>query len=839
VQLQLIISGVRNGIITHGVVLFDTVVNEKAKTMSLTADGDLWAHVPDDVFFAAPGFISANLVSRCGWQPFAENATQNNARVEVLQRIRDIGIAVERLSHTIGQQFPDIYAQLRSPDPESWAEVTLPKVAQMVNAKTNSPLLKLFAVHKQLMSRPGEFVATADTYITQQQFRVRPKAHIDRHNAITEMIRLQDPALNDFAGKARSIITASRQLAIESWNEKPSLFDARQHLPKFSGTDIMIIKFLQQALREVRTIQQDPYNVPVSGVLRKIGMHNDRVDDSLLHRVLVDLGTLAPWQDLTQRDLGLDDLPESASTENAANVALVQRGLDAMTRPGNDGGPLGPEDFYPVDPLESLRHDFGDMPAYVIDDADAKELDDSISFEPIPAEPDSAWIHVHIADPTSILPPDHVLANQARVQGSTVYLNHRTWPMIPPALSENRLSLGGLQGKSQCVLSFSFKVDENGALSDYKVRAGLVRNMITTRYDDVDKKLGLQIFPNAYPFRSSEQVPPLDNVTSLSPDHVDNLRSIYDISRRLFKARLSLPTFSFNTPLARVSFDSQTIPPGPRPDEWPASYRGFPSMTYSVMPIEQAEAGARSMVSEMMKAANRVASRFCVDRNIPILRRACGQILTFTDEDFQRLLRTKDAFGQVDFLDLVRVGASHPAPRFTTIPEEHWSLGVPAGEGYSWVTSPLRRYIDLLGHWQIKHALLHPQGKPLFSESYLQEIGNEQEPVLRRLKAKWRAHNTAWAMRYIDRALNAPSGTSVPAAQTFGNLVAYPISGMTRNTQTSSWTCKVLIPTLGIRGSLDVDGEESAKIQVGESVPVQVRAIRHGIKPAITFTRRV
>ncbi|EIN09887.1 RNB-domain-containing protein [Punctularia strigosozonata HHB-11173 SS5] len=829
----------RNGIVTHGVVLFETVLNHKVTTMSLTMDGDLWPHLPADVFFAVPGFISANMAARCGWQRIAENAVQNNARVEVLRRIREIGIAVERLSHSINIPISGIYDQLKSSDPEGWVEVSLMQVVDMIETRQVSRMLKIFAVHKQLFSRPAHFVAVHQTYLTQQMFQLRPQAHISRLSTVGYIVRNHGKALDDFAAKARRIITASRERAAESWEEEPSLSTTPSHgLPSFNETDRLIIQVVLESLREARSVQEDPYAVPVAGILRKVGMYDAKVDDSLIHRLLVDLGVLSPWQDLTERALQLEAAGRGLSIAEPPKDEMIRRSLDAVALPGNAERALGPEDLYRVDPLDSLRHDFGDMPAYVIDDADAKELDDSISFEAIPTEPGSAWIHVHIADPTSILPPGHILARRAREQGSTVYFNHATWPMLPLALIENRLSLGSLQGRPQSVLSFSFKVDEKGALTEHRVRPGLVRNMIITQYDAVDKMLGLQTIPILYPFGQPELSPSPELCASLSLEHIHNLRSLYDVSRRLFKARLALPTFTFGNPSARVSLLTKPIPSGPTPDQWPASYRGFPSMAFSVHKPEHLEMGARSMVSEMMKAANRVASRFCLERNIPILRRACGQVLTFSDEDFARLLQSKNELGMADHREVVKVGASNPPSTFTTRPEEHWTLGVPAGEGYCWVTSPLRRYIDLLGHWQIKHAILHPDGGPLFETETLEEIGREQEVTLRRLRLKGRAHQLAWVALYLDRALHTPRKNE-NLAQGFASqdMVAYPISDMTRNIQSGSWACKAVVPALGLTGSLDVDNDQDSDVRLGEPIPVHIAGIKHGIRSSITFTR--
>ena len=61
--------------------------------------------------------------------------------------------------------------------------------------------------------------------------------------------------------------------------------------------------------------------------------------------------------------------------------------------------------------------------------------------------------------------------------------------MIPAEIVQRGLSLGSEQGPTN-VLTFSFKADKSGDIVDYNVRAGIVRNVQTLRYDDVDMMLG-------------------------------------------------------------------------------------------------------------------------------------------------------------------------------------------------------------------------------------------------------------------------------------------------------------------------------------------------------------
>ena len=102
-------------------------------------------------------------------------------------------------------------------------------------------------------------------------------------------------------------------------------------------------------------------------------------------------------------------------------------------------------------------------------------------------------------------------------------------------------------------------------------------------------------------------------------------------------------------------------------------------------------------------------------------------------------------------VDFSKSNAVFPAAQYTTKPLGHWQLGIPDGEGYCRVSSPLRRYTDLQSHWQIKHALLHPGGKPLFTEEYLNQFIVEMRAKEQRLKRTMISHNMNWAIKFLQR----------------------------------------------------------------------------------------
>jgi exoribonuclease II len=145
------------------------------------------------------------------------------------------------------------------------------------------------------------------------------------------------------------------------------------------------------------------------------------------------------------------------------------------------------------------------------------------------------------------------------------------------------------------------------------------------------------------------------------------------------------------------------------------------------------------------------------------------------------------------------------------------------------VTSPLRRHSDMVAHWQIKHALLHPESsKPLFSPEWLQEYGTE---LITREKMYQKAqvnHTYFWALRFIQRwkeSTSRPDGHD-PLAHLVGYISSTPmVNHLYNDVQTS-----IMLPELGLRGFLTgLRGRLTDAGRTGQAVDVQIKEIRVAI----------
>ena len=505
--------------------------------------------------------------------------------------------------------------------------------------------------------------------------------------------------------------------------------------------------------------------------------------------------------------------------------------------------PLGPDDFYSHDIVESIRHDFGDTPVYVVDDWDAEELDDGISIERIPSDPEHTWLHVHVADPTTLLPPTHKLAREAMKMATAYYYVDRSVPMLPRDERFHKFSLGNANGQPEIVLTFSLKTNSSGEIVDYKVRPSVVRNVRIIRYDEVDALLGERPQPVHYPFGKPASTP-AHTIRTFDAATTEDFHLLKTVTRNLIQHRLNNGALNFAFPSPKVVIDPRPIPDELLSTNAPHAFRGFPSATYAV---EQTFVeGARAMIAECMMGAGRAASLFFRDRGIPALRRAVGALQIERKGGLDALLATRTAAGAIDAYAAMRNRVSAPPAAYATTPRGHALLGIPDGEGYMKVTSPLRRFGDMLTHWQIKHALLAERGHGgggggadpvLFDEDWLARMAEDFGG--RELEAKRTEGRQLmfWAHSYLVRWMQDPARERREHDPLRGALKARVTDGPLTGARYMEYMCKVHIPELGLHGRI-LQWPADRAIELGEEVEVEVEKVHLGTHPLLDLKLR-
>jgi exoribonuclease II len=148
------------------------------------------------------------------------------------------------------------------------------------------------------------------------------------------------------------------------------------------------------------------------------------------------------------------------------------------------------------------------------------------------------------------------------------------------------------------------------------------------------------------------------------------------------------------------------------------------------------ETPSQIMVSEWMIAANGAAAAFLTERDLPSIFRSqgeCKQETDFTQSDHElfRIYRQRRLYARAE-LD--------------TRSKLHCSLAL---EQYTTVTSPIRRYTDLVVQRQIKQALVN--GTPLYSEDELRQLITRLSAVQSKIAFIQRKWNRYWILKYLEQ----------------------------------------------------------------------------------------
>jgi exoribonuclease II len=341
----------------------------------------------------------------------------------------------------------------------------------------------------------------------------------------------------------------------------------------------------------------------------------------------------------------------------------------------------------PVDLDASRRVDLTHLKVYTIDDESTQEIDDGLSVEGLPDGRQKLWIH--IADPTRLLSPEDEFDLEARKRSVTIYLPTGMIPMFPPDLATGPMSLR--QGQKCCALSFGVILDDSGAAAEYEITTSTIEPTYRLTYEDVEEMLQLRI-----------------------PGEVE-IESIAKASKLRNQWRTSQGSININMPESTVKVSGDKV---------------------SIDLIEDNR--ARRLVAEMMILAGEVAAKYGQDNSIPLPYRGQPQPELPPEEE----------------LILIPVGPARscavrrcmPRSEMATTPSRHASLGL---NTYSQVTSPIRRYTDLLTHFQIK---AHLRGDELpFTVERLQEIMLGLGTNIYEATMVERQTNRYWTLEYLNR----------------------------------------------------------------------------------------
>ncbi len=343
-------------------------------------------------------------------------------------------------------------------------------------------------------------------------------------------------------------------------------------------------------------------------------------------------------------------------------------------------------DFPPVD-LDTNRLDLTHLKVYTIDDETTTEIDDGLSWEVLPDGRERLW--VHIADPTRWLVPEDELDLEARKRGSTVYLPTGMIPMFPEVLATGPMSL--IQGRVCCALSFGIVLGTTGAVEDYSIHTSSIKPTYRLTYEDVDEMLQLRV-----------QAEP-------------EIAAIATWAQRRKAWRYAQGAISITMPEAMIKVKGDEI---------------------NIDILD--DSPSRQVVAEMMIVAGEVAARYGKAHNIPLPFRGQPQPELPPEEELLLL--------PAGFVRACAMRRCMPKSEMSITPLRHAGLGL---DTYTQATSPIRRYSDLLTHFQLK---AHLRGEVLpFSADQLKEVMMTVTSITQEVTMVERQTNRYYALEYLRR----------------------------------------------------------------------------------------
>jgi len=344
-------------------------------------------------------------------------------------------------------------------------------------------------------------------------------------------------------------------------------------------------------------------------------------------------------------------------------------------------------DSPPPDMDVSYRLDLTHLKVYTIDDESTSEIDDGISCELLADSRQRLWIH--IADPTRWLLPEDELDLEARRRGTTVYLPTGMVPMFPSMLATGPMSL--VQGQICCALSFGVVLDVSGAVQEYSIRASLIKPTYRLTYEDVDEMLELGV--------------------KAEPE----IATIATLAQRRYEWRHAQGAISIHLPEAMIKVHDDEI---------------------AIRVLD--DSLARKLVAEMMILAGEVAGRYGQAHSIALPFRGQPQPELPPEEELLQL-----PAGHVRACAMRRC---MPKSEMSISPTRHAGLGL---DTYTQATSPIRRYSDLLTHFQLK---AHLRGEePPFSAEQLKEVMMSVATATQEVTLVERQTNRYWGLEYLRR----------------------------------------------------------------------------------------
>jgi ribonuclease R len=290
-----------------------------------------------------------------------------------------------------------------------------------------------------------------------------------------------------------------------------------------------------------------------------------------------------------------------------------------------------------------------------VDDRTSRDLDDAIWVE---STPENYQILVSIADVASLVRLDSLLDEEAFLRAFTRYRDWGCYPMIPFALSEDKLSL--LPQHQRPTLTISVTMDKQGNILETALEKTCLLSQKRYDYEEISREI--------------------------QEDENSFLREWYFLALKLLEKRQKAGAFVFFDPSHQFYLDED-------------------------LNLNSVQNHGQVLIQELMILANQALAQKMAQTSYPFLfRNHQGNLPESREEllqSFQKILNgtSVEEISQIRF--------SQERARYGASSKGHFALNL---SYYTHFTSPIRRYADLVVH-RIVHAFLEGKESPYSLET--------------------------------------------------------------------------------------------------------------------------
>jgi ribonuclease R len=309
-----------------------------------------------------------------------------------------------------------------------------------------------------------------------------------------------------------------------------------------------------------------------------------------------------------------------------------------------------------------------------IDGPDSRDLDDAVWIETTAI---GATLSVHIADVSELVAIDSILDKVAIARTLTQYFKNGNAPMIPRALSEDKLSL--LAHQDRPTLTVRVTLDKNAEMQNTEIFESWLRS--SKRFDYAEAEAA-QKDPQ-HPFQ-------------------EILQTAYLWAEQLYRNRL-------NSGAIGATLTTQ--------GQW---------LTEEGSLIQGKVHSSHLLIQEFMILANRATAQWLAEQDIPMLYR--NHTAKAIAPDRETMYQTMLSLGSPAAIRQ-RLASWLNRAEYGPMLIGHFALNLPA---YCHFTSPIRRLADLINHRIVK-ARLRGQDSP-YTKTELEQLGKHIAQVTRDLE---------------------------------------------------------------------------------------------------------